>query len=164
MALNALSAGNSSQNEYTLTYVIEPPTAVRPGVAFTIPVIVTVRPVGATGSDPLQQLGVSASLRDESGANPAAGLSGSTPSSVRSRMGNTTSGYANVGRLKITNPGKYRLRVTLVANAASGVTKKGVVDSGVIHVNPGAAASQRPSMSYLLKSGHWRTLDYISEP
>ncbi|KAL4803423.1 hypothetical protein BDV18DRAFT_144725 [Aspergillus unguis] len=152
MVQDVLNAGSGSpQGKYSLTFAIAPPSAVRPGAVFTLPVIVAVRPVSAANSDPLQQLGITTLLRDETGASAAVGLSGLAPATVRSRAGNTASGYANVGRLRIASPGKYRLRVVLIVNAASGVTTEGYVDSGIIHVHAGAAASQRPTSSQVLK-------------
>lgn len=135
----------SSSREYSLTFAIAPPASVRPGVPFSLPVVVAVRPIGAASSDPLQQLGAGASLRDESGTSPSGGLTGTVSTSVRSRAGNTTNGYARLGPLRITTPGKYKLRVTLVNNTSSGVTVRGFIESSVIHVHAGAAASQQPS-------------------
>ncbi|KAL4920070.1 hypothetical protein BDW62DRAFT_199160 [Aspergillus aurantiobrunneus] len=139
----------SSSREYGLAFTIEPPASIRPGVAFSLPVVVAVRPVGTAGSEPLQQLVAGASLRNETGASPVVGLTGNLSSSVRSRVGNTTSGYARFGPLTIANPGRYKLRVMLAANTFSGVTVRGVVESGVIHVHPGAAASQRPTATQI---------------
>ncbi|KAL2820896.1 hypothetical protein BDW59DRAFT_164449 [Aspergillus cavernicola] len=135
----------SSSREYGLTFEIEPPASVRPGVAFTFPVIVAVRPVGAASNDPLQQLGASVLLRDETGTRSLLGLTGSTTSSVRSRNGNTTSGYARFGPLTLTNPGRYRLRVMLALNTSGGMTTRAFIDTTIIHVHAGAAASQNPT-------------------
>ncbi|KAL6235346.1 hypothetical protein BDW75DRAFT_144078 [Aspergillus navahoensis] len=132
-------------SNYSLTFMIEPPTSVRPGVPFSIPVIVAVRPLGNASSDPLQQLGARAVLWDESGTSSSVDLTGNTSTSVRSRTGNSTSGYAAFNRLTIKSPGRYKLRVVLVLHTASGVSVQGSVDSGTIHVNSGAAASQPPT-------------------
>ncbi|GES57294.1 hypothetical protein ATEIFO6365_0001058200 [Aspergillus terreus] len=135
----------SSSREYGLTFEIGPPTAVRPGVPFTLPVVVGVRPVGggAAGAGSVQQLVMHASLRNETG--PAPGLTGTLTSSVRSRIGNTTSGYARFSPLVIAAPGRYRLRVMLGAASAGGVTTRAYTDSGIIQVHAAAAPSQRPT-------------------
>ncbi|KAL3471922.1 hypothetical protein BJX99DRAFT_13516 [Aspergillus californicus] len=146
--ISAAQNGSSSR-EYGLAFEIGPPTSVRPGVAFTLPVIVAVRPVGAASNDSIQQLAASISLRDETGTTSLPGLTGSTTSSVRSRNGNTTSGYARFGRLNITSPGRYRLRVMLVLSTSSGVTSRAIADTAVIHAHAGAAASQRPNPSQI---------------
>lgn len=86
-----------------------------------------------------------ASLRSETGTAAATGLAGTLTSSVRSRNGNTTSGFAKFSPLSIAQPGRYRIRVILGAASHSGVTIKEYVDSGVIHVQAGAEAVQRPS-------------------
>ncbi|KAL4933288.1 uncharacterized protein BDV17DRAFT_286962 [Aspergillus undulatus] len=147
---NSGSAVASSSREYSISFALQPPTSVGPGVAFTLPVIVTVRPVGAANSD-LQQLGASASLRDETGASSTVRLAGTTSSSVRSRAGNGPSGYARFDRLTIASPGKYKLRITLVANTFGGVKVKEFVESAVIQVHSGAAASQRPTPTQIAK-------------
>ncbi|KAL5333237.1 hypothetical protein BJX70DRAFT_392339 [Aspergillus crustosus] len=138
-------ANGASNREYSLTFIIEPPTSVRPGVAFTLPVVVTVRPLGSASNDPQQQLGATVSLRDETGTTSSPGLTGDITSSVRSQLGNTTSGYVRFGPLTIANPGKYKLRVILASNTFSGVMTKASIESAVIQVNAGAAASQRPT-------------------
>ncbi|KAL4987851.1 hypothetical protein BDW68DRAFT_177463 [Aspergillus falconensis] len=138
-------------SSYSLAFTIEPPTSARPGVPFSIPVIVAVQPVGNTSSDPLQQLGARAVLRDENGASSSIELTGSTSTSVRSRTGNSTSGYAAFNRLTIKSPGRYKLRVMLVLNTASGVSVQGSIDSGTINVNLGAAASQPPTPAQILR-------------
>lgn len=133
-------------SNYSLSFTIEPPTSAVPGVPFSIPVIVAVRSVGNANSDPLQQLGARAVLWDESGTSSTVDLTGNTSTSVRSRTGNSTSGYAVFNRLTVKSPGRYKLRVMLVLNTASGVSVQGSIDSGIIHVHSGAAASQPPSM------------------
>lgn len=131
--------------EFSLSFEISPPQAVRPGVPFTIPVIVSVRPLSNQGSSHVQ-LVAHASLRNEN-LTAATGLTGTLTSSVRSRDGNTTSGYARLSPLCIAQPGRYRLRVMLGAASYNGVTTKEYVDSGVIHVHSGAPAVQRPCKS-----------------
>lgn len=135
----------SSSREYGITFEISPPAAVRPGVPFTLPVIVAVKSVGDPGNGTVQQLVANVSLRSEFGSN-ASGLGGPLTSSVRSRNGNRTSGYARFGPLAISRPGRYRLRVMLGAASQSGVMTKEYVDSEVIHVDGGAPASQKASM------------------
>ena len=142
MVISGRNATGSSSREYGLTFEIPPPSAVRPGTPFTLPVVVAVRP---TANPSAQQLVANVSLRTESGAN-APGIGVTLTSSVRSRNGNMTSGYANFSRLTITQPGRYRIRVMLGAASQCGVTTKEFVESEVIHVHGGAAASQRPSM------------------
>ncbi|OJJ31552.1 hypothetical protein ASPWEDRAFT_54681 [Aspergillus wentii DTO 134E9] len=144
------SATGSSSREYGITFEISPPAAVRPGVPFTIPVVVAVRPVGNPGGS-VQQLVMNASLRNEAGTSAASGLAGNLTSSVRSRSGNTTSGYARFGPLTIGQPGKYRLRIMLGAASVGGVTTKDYVESGVIHVHGAAEASQRPTAAQISK-------------
>ncbi|KAL4897982.1 hypothetical protein BDV59DRAFT_198233 [Aspergillus ambiguus] len=140
----------SSSREYGITFEIGPPSAVRPGVPFTLPVIAAVRPVGSSaGGGSVQQLVMHASLRNEAG--PVPGLTGTLTSSVRSRLGNTTSGYARFSPLVIAAPGRYRLRVMLGAASAGGVTTRAYVDSGIIQVHPGAAPSQRPTSSQVVR-------------
>ncbi|KAJ5773836.1 hypothetical protein N7457_008732 [Penicillium paradoxum] len=129
--------------EFTLSFDITPPAAARPGLPFTMPVVLAVKPIG-TPAQNVQHLVVSASLRDEAGTGAAVGLSGSLTASVRSRTGNTMSGYAKLGPLTISQPGKFRLRVMLSAASVNGVITKEYVDSTVIHVHAGAAA-QRPT-------------------
>ncbi|RHZ72809.1 hypothetical protein CDV55_108706 [Aspergillus turcosus] len=142
---NGANGGGSSSREFGITFEIEPPTAVRPGTPFTLPVVVAVRPVGNPVDPAVQQMVAHASLRSETGAAAATGLAGTLTSSVRSRHGNTTSGFAKFSPLSIAQPGRYRIRVMLGAASHSGVTTKEYVDSGVIHVHAGAAAAQRPT-------------------
>lgn len=136
--------GNSS-HEYSMAFEITPPTAVRPGTPFTLPVIVAIRS-GSPGNG-TEQLAANVSLKSESGAT-VTGLGGPLTSSVRSRNGNTTSGYAKFSPLTISQPGRYKLRVMLGAASQNGVVTKEFIDSGVITVDGGAPASQRPSMFY----------------
>jgi hypothetical protein len=131
--------------EFTLSFETTPPTAVKPGSPFTIPVIIAVNPIG-TPAQNVQHLVVSASLRDEAGTGAAVGLSGNLTASVRSRADNSMSGYAKLSPLTISQPGRFRLRVMLSAASYNGVVTKEYVDSTVIHVHAGAAA-QRPSGS-----------------
>lgn len=131
--------------EFSLSFAITPPTTARPGIPFTIPVIIGVHPIG-TPAQNVQHLVVNASLRDEAGTGAAAGLSGDLTASVRSRSDNAMSGYAKLSKLTISQPGKFRLRVMLSVASYSGVVTKQYVDSTVIDVNAGAAA-QRPSGS-----------------
>lgn len=133
--------------EFTLSFETTPPTAAQPGSPFTIPVVIAVNPIG-TPAQNVQHLVVSASLRDESGAGAAVGLSGNLTASVRSRTDNAMSGYAKLSPLTISQPGKFRLRVMLSAASYNGVVTKEYVDSTIIHVHAGAAA-QRPSGSIL---------------
>ncbi|RDW76756.1 uncharacterized protein DSM5745_06748 [Aspergillus mulundensis] len=139
--------------EYSPTFAIEPPTSIRPGVAFSFPIVVAVPPVGNAGNDPEQQLGAIVLLRDETGGDSAAALAatGTAATSVCNRTGNSTSGYAAFRRLTINSPGKYRLRVMLCLSNAREVLVKGSVDSKVIHVHAGAAASQPPTSSQIAK-------------
>lgn len=136
----------ATSREFDLSFEIDPPTAVRPDVPFTIPVIISTRLVGTPPRN-VQHLVVNASLRDEAGTSAAAGLSGSLTASVRSRSDNATGGYAKFSPLTISRPGKYRLRVMLSAASYNGVVTKEYVDSGIIHVHAAAAATQRPSES-----------------
>lgn len=135
----------SSSREYGITFECAPPSAVRPGVPLTLPVIVAVRPVGAPRDSSVQQLVVNVSLRNESGTAACPGLTGTLTSSVRSRHGNTTTGFGKFSRLTIAQPGRYRLRVMLGAASANGVTTRDYIDSAVIEVHAGAPAAQRPS-------------------
>lgn len=134
---------DNSGREYGVTFEITPPAAVRPGVPFTLPVIVAVRPSSNLTASHVQ-LVAHASLRNEN-LTVATGLTGALTSSVRSRNGNTTSGYATLSPLCISQPGRYRLRVMLGVASYNGVTTKEYIDSGVIHVHSGADAVQRPS-------------------
>ena len=133
----------AAAREFSLTFEIAPPTAVRAGLPFTIPVIVAVRPIGTPARN-VQHLVVSASLRDESGAAPAVGLIGNLTASVCSRTDTAISGYAKFAPLMISQPGKYRVRVMLSAASYNGVVTKEFVDSGIIHVHAAAPAAQRP--------------------
>ncbi|KAJ5467814.1 hypothetical protein N7475_005566 [Penicillium sp. IBT 31633x] len=135
--------------EYTLSFNVTPPAAALPGVYFTIPVIIAVNPIG-TPTPTVQHLVVSASLRDEAGTGAAAGLSGSLTASVRSRAGNSMSGYAKLSPLTISQPGKFRLRVMLSAASINGVMTKEYVDSTIIHVHAGAVA-QRPNPTQIAR-------------
>lgn len=136
----------AASREFSLTFETAPPTAVRPGVPFTIPVIVAVSPVGTPARN-VQHLVVNASLRDEAGTAAATGLGGNLTASVRSRTDSAMSGYAKFSPLTISRPGKYRLRVMLSAASYNGVVTKEYADSAIIHVHAGAAAAQRPSKS-----------------
>lgn len=136
--------------EFSLAFETTPPTAARPALPFTIPVIIAVRPIGTPTN--AQHLVVNASLRDEAGTGPAVGLNGSLTASVISRAGSATSGYAKFPSLAISRPGKYRLRVMLSAASVNGVVTKEFVDSGVIHVHAAAPVAQRPSGSPFLLS------------
>ncbi|KAK5797891.1 hypothetical protein VI817_004182 [Penicillium citrinum] len=130
--------------EFNLTFEVAPPANVRPGLPFTIPVVIAVRPIGTPARN-VQHLVVSASLRDENSTAAAVGLGGSLTASVRSRSDNAMSGYAKFSSLMISRPGKYRVRVMLSAASYNGVVTKEYVDSGVINVNAAAPAAQRPS-------------------
>ncbi|KAB8077230.1 hypothetical protein BDV29DRAFT_199196 [Aspergillus leporis] len=141
----------SSSREYGITFECAPPAAVRPGVPFTLPVIVAVRAVGTPRDSSVQQLVVNVSLRNEAGNAPCPGLTGTLTSSIRSRSGNTTSGYGRFSRLTIAQPGRYRLRVMLGAASASGLTTRNYVDSGVIDVHAGSPAVQRPTPTQINK-------------
>lgn len=136
----------AATREFSLSFETTPPTAVRPGVPFTIPVIISVHPTGTPARN-VQHLVVNASLRDEAGTGAAVGLSGNLTASVRSRTDTAMSGYAKFSPLTIKRPGRYRLRVMLSAASYNGVVTKEYVDSGVIHVHAAAPASQRPSES-----------------
>jgi hypothetical protein len=136
--------------EFSLTFETTPPTAARPSLPFTIPVIIAVRQIGTPTN--AQHLVVNASLRNEAGTESAVGLSGTLTASVTSRAGTATSGYAKFPSLAISRPGKYRLRVMLSAASVNGVVTKEFVDSGVIHVHAAAPAAQRPSGSLLFPS------------
>ncbi|KAL4736944.1 hypothetical protein BDV11DRAFT_164242 [Aspergillus similis] len=138
-------------SNHSLTFVIEPPTSAIPGAPFSIPVVVAVRSVANASSDPLQQLGARVVLWDESGTSSPVDLTGSTSTSVRSRTGNSTSGYAVFNLLTVERPGRYKLRVMLVLNTAGGVSVQGSIDSGPIHVHSGAAASQPPTPAQISK-------------
>lgn len=149
---NSSTATGSIGREYTLTFEIRPPTSVRPGVPFTLPVIVAARPIGAVDNEPGQQLVANISLHDETGTTPLAGLTGSLSSVLCNRTWTSTSGYASFRRLTITNTGRYRLRVKLAAHAYSGATVIKIINSAVIDVNAAAAASQRPSRYHAMKN------------
>ncbi|KAL4973446.1 hypothetical protein BDW66DRAFT_142111, partial [Aspergillus desertorum] len=116
----------------------------RPLVLFSIPpVVVAVRPVDIASSDPLQQLGARAVLRnDESGKSSSVHLTENSSASVRSRTGIPQAGCAAFDRLSIKisikRPGRYKLRVMLVLETASGVSVQGFIDSGFIHVHSDA--------------------------
>lgn len=142
MVISGRNATGSSSHEYGLIFEIPPPSAVRPGTPFTLPVIVAVRP---SGNPSAQQLVANVSLRTESGTS-APGIGGTLTSSVRSRNGNMNSGYAKFSPLTISQPGRYKIRVMLGAASQCGVMTKEFVESGVIHVHGGAAATQKPSM------------------
>lgn len=135
----------SSSEEYEITFEIAPPTEVRPKSPFPLPVIAAVRSLPRTstvGSG--QQLVAHASLRDETGSTAAPGLTGSLTSSVRSRSGNTASGYGRFDPLLITQPGRYRLRIMLGIASVDGMMTKSYVDSDIITVHD-EAGNQRPS-------------------
>lgn len=134
----------ANTREFRLAFEIAPPSTVRPGVPFTIPVVIAVNPIGTPARN-VQHLVVSASLRDEASTGAAAGLSGNLTANVRSRTDSTMSGFARFSPLTISQPGKYRLRMMLSAASYNGVVTKEFVDSDVIHVHAGAAANQRPS-------------------
>ncbi|KAE8153752.1 hypothetical protein BDV25DRAFT_136505 [Aspergillus avenaceus] len=137
----------SSSREFGITFECAPPPAVRPGVPFTLPVVVAVRPVGAPRNNTIQQLVVNAMLRSESRTSVCTGLTGTLTSSVRSRQGNTMSGYGIFRPLTISQPGRYRIRVMLCAASSSGVMTRDYIDSEVIEVHADAPASQRPTPS-----------------
>jgi hypothetical protein len=135
----------ATPREFTLTLETAPPAAARPGLPFTVPVIVAVRPIGTPSRT--VQLVASASLRDEAGTSAAVGLSGNLTAMVRSHTEPSMSGYAKFAGLTISRPGKYRIRVMLSTSSVNGVMTKECVDSGVIHVHAAAPAAQRPSGS-----------------
>ncbi|KAF3388349.1 hypothetical protein F1880_004016 [Penicillium rolfsii] len=135
--------------EFSLTFETAPPAAVRPGLPFTVPVIVAVRPIGTPSRT--VQLVASASLRDEAGTSAAIGLGGSLTAMVRSRTEPSMSGYAKFAGLTISRPGKYRIRVMLSTSSVNGVVTKEYVDSGVIHVHAAAPATQRPNPTTVAK-------------
>lgn len=135
----------AAPREFSLTFEAAPPAAVRPGLPFTVPVIVAVRPIGTPSRT--VQLVASASLRNEAGTSTAIGLGGNLTAMVRSRTEPSMSGYAKFAGLTISRPGKYRIRVMLSTSSVNGVMTKECVDSGVIHVHAAAPAAQRPSGS-----------------
>ncbi|KAF7718006.1 Uncharacterized protein PECH_004709 [Penicillium ucsense] len=130
--------------EFHLTFEIPPPTTVRPGLPFTIPVVVSVRAIG-TPSNTDCHLVASASLRNDAGTSTAAGLGGNLTAMVRSRDEPSMNGYAKFTGLMISQPGKYRLRIMLSTSSVNGVVTKEFVDSGVVHVQAAAPAAQRTS-------------------
>lgn len=132
--------------EFSLSFEISPPAAVRPGYPFTMPTVVAVRPIGTPARN-VQHLVVNASLRDEAGTGAATGLGGNLTASVRSRTDAAISGYAKLNPLTISQPGKYRVRAMLSAASYNGVVTKEFVDSSIIHVHAAAPAAQRPSGS-----------------
>ncbi|KAJ5380420.1 uncharacterized protein N7496_002848 [Penicillium cataractarum] len=135
--------------EFSLTFEAAPQPAARPGLPFTVPVIVAVQPIG-TPSRTLQ-LVASASLRDEAGTSPAIGLGGNLTANVRSRTEPSMSGYAKFTGLTISRPGKYRIRVMLSTSSVNGVTTKECVDSEVIHIHAAAPVAQRPTPTTVAK-------------
>lgn len=135
----------SSPREFSLTFETGPPPAVRPGVPFTVPVIVAIRPIITPSSG--VQLVASASLRDEAGTSAAIGLGGNLTAMVRSHAEPSMSGYAKFAGLTISRPGSFRIRVMLSTSSVNGVMTKECLDSGVIHVHAAAPATQRPSGS-----------------
>lgn len=137
----------AAPREFNLTFELGPPAAVRPGLPFTLPIVVAVRPIGAPSSN--THLVVNASLRDETGATAATGLSGNLTASVRSRGDSAVGGYAKFSPITILRPGKYRLRVMLSCSSVNGVFTKEMVDSSVIHVHAAGAAAQRPCGSLI---------------
>ncbi|KAL5361789.1 hypothetical protein BJX96DRAFT_152813 [Aspergillus floccosus] len=138
------TAGTSSE-EYEITFEIAPPTEVRPISPFPLPVIAAVRSTQRTSTGGSgQQLVAHASLRDETGSTAAPGLTGSLTSSVRSRSGNTTSGYGRFDALIITQPGRYRLRIMLGIASVGVMMTKSYLDSDIITVHDEARV-QRPS-------------------
>ncbi|GES59170.1 hypothetical protein ATEIFO6365_0003045000 [Aspergillus terreus] len=141
----------SSSEEYEITFEIPPPTEVRPKSPFPLPVIAAVRslPETSTGGSG-QQLVAHASLRDETGSSAAPGLTGSLTSSVRSRSGNTASGYGRFDPLLITQPGRYRLRIMLGIASVGGMMTKSYVDSDIITVHD-EARNQRPTPSQITR-------------
>ncbi|KAI9370688.1 hypothetical protein BJX61DRAFT_544373 [Aspergillus egyptiacus] len=138
-------SNGSAGREYDLAFEIPPPTSARPGVPFILPVIVAVRPLGTSQNSSIQQLGAGVSLRDETGTKAADGLTGSISSSVCSRNGNSTSGYARFDSLAIQHPGKYKLRIMLVSHTPSAIMSTAFIETPIIHVYAAAAASQRPT-------------------
>ncbi|KAJ0426922.1 hypothetical protein BJY00DRAFT_306913 [Aspergillus carlsbadensis] len=139
----------SSSRAYSLTFEIEPPTSVRPGVAFALPVVVAVRPVGAASNNPAQQLLAGVSLLDEAGVRSPTRLTGNLTDSVRSQAGNTTSGYACFRPLRIPSPGRYRLRIMMAVDSYSGTITSEFIDSRVIQVHAEAAVSQHPTAAQI---------------
>lgn len=135
---------------FNLSLEISPPASVQPGVPFTLPVIVSFRPIGRPPQD-RAGLVAYASLRNESGTSPVEGLSGDRTRTLSSSSGGTMSGYVKFDSLAISKPGKYRLRVLFGENSPTReVTVKQTVDSGVINVHAAAPAAQRPSGSSFL--------------
>ncbi|KAJ5168407.1 uncharacterized protein N7482_004001 [Penicillium canariense] len=139
----------ATPREFSLAFEAAPPAAARPGLPFTVPVIVVVRPVGTPSRT--VQLVASASLRDEAGTSPAIGLSGNLTAMVRSRCEPSMSGYAKFSGLTISRPGKYRIRVMLSTSSVNGVMTKECVDSAIIHVHAAAPAAQRPTPTTVAK-------------
>lgn len=146
---NPEGSPSSSSREYGMRFEIAPPAAAGPGTPFTLPIIVSVRTVGAPQDYTVQQLAMNVSLRTELGESVASThLTGALTSSVRSRDGNSTSGFARFGPLAITQPGRYRLRIALAAASVADITIKDYIDSDVVDVHSGALA-HRPSISFL---------------
>ncbi|KAF9889233.1 hypothetical protein FE257_007546 [Aspergillus nanangensis] len=146
-ATATVDLGGSSRR-YGMTFEVSPPRTIPPGCAFPLPVIVSIRPLGDPGT--IEQLVMHASLRYETGDSTAPGLTGPLTSSVRSRIGNTTSGYARFSPLRIAQPGRYRLRIILGGASASGVVTQGYLESEIISVQPNAQI-QRPTQLEIMK-------------
>ncbi|PLN80975.1 hypothetical protein BDW42DRAFT_169709 [Aspergillus taichungensis] len=148
---NPNGSPSSSSREYGMRFEIAPPTATCPGTAFTLPIIVSVRTVGAPQDYTVQQLAMNVSLRTEFGDSVASNyLSGALTSSVRNRDGNATNGFARFGPLAITQPGRYRLRIALAAASVADITIRDYIDSDVVDVYSGALA-HRPTPTQIAR-------------
>ncbi|KAL3463911.1 hypothetical protein BJX64DRAFT_255850 [Aspergillus heterothallicus] len=138
---SGLTNGYSGQ-AYSLAIDIDPPSSVRPGVAFTLPVVLAVRPGQAASNHTLVAY---VSLLDETGTSSSTRISGPLTLNVRSQAGNSASAYASFRSLTIASPGRYRLRITLAVSTYSETRTVRSVNSRVIDVQAGAPLSQRPT-------------------
>lgn len=119
-----------ASREFSLSFEVAPPASVRPSQPFTLPVTVSVRPIGIP-SQSVHALVLNASLRNEAGTGAATGLTGSLTTSV---CDSAMSGSAKFTSLAISTPGRYRLRVMLATASPNGIVTKAFVDSGIITV------------------------------
>jgi hypothetical protein len=155
MTVSDACNGTPSPVDFTLRFWVQPPSAIRPGFKFNLPVIVATGPTAGCNPvepDPGEQLMLYASLRDESGSSIAGighgDLTGDLSDGLHSQEDDALKGYSKFDNLAIQRQGRFRIRVHLGVVGSSGtpgLVTRAYVDSHVIWVHPGADMVQRPS-------------------
>lgn len=167
-----IMAPTSSSNFYTLELAVKPPTCVRPGMTMSLPIVVAVKVSamkengsGPTGGGDMSGVWAFVSLVNDDDSAVLAPprtdlLLGRMAASVRApspraEPNRRIVGYAHFPDLRISQPGQYRLRVSLIDMDSSGPSYRedaqvGLnvrsITSNIIRV--GSSGASQPSKSF----------------